>query len=166
MRPQHEIIEELVAGVRGLDSRFREFEGSIGERISRPGRRFRRFHPMMLEDMSHMISDEGDDPLALLMIASFAREDFPWLYELVSELYREIRIGDAKAIQRAGQRLRRATKMLRRGPFLDLMMDGSKESHFMAMELPHMLERFIHRYDGAKIEGLPEESDNDQKGEG
>jgi len=33
MRPHHEILEELVSGVRGLDVRFREVEGTFWSRV-------------------------------------------------------------------------------------------------------------------------------------
>ena len=33
MRPQHEILEELVTGVRGLDARFRDLEGVVRRRL-------------------------------------------------------------------------------------------------------------------------------------
>jgi hypothetical protein len=157
MRPQHEILEELVASVRGLDSRFLDLQENVSERSPRSRRKLRRMHPMMLEDMAHMASEEGDDPLALLMVAGLMRDDLPWLYELVVEVYREIRGGDAKTIQKSITRLRRVTKMLRRGPFMDMMMDDSKESHIFVMEFPHMLERFLHRYDGQKLDGPPED---------
>ncbi len=62
MRPQHEILEELVTSVRGLDGRFRDIEKSVAEQGPRSKRRrFREFHPMMMEEMAHMLSEEGDD---------------------------------------------------------------------------------------------------------
>jgi hypothetical protein len=67
MRPQHEILEELVTGVRGLDVRFRELEGAVDQGPRMRRRRFRHFHPMMFEEMAHMVSEEGDDPISLLM---------------------------------------------------------------------------------------------------
>lgn len=51
VRPQHEILEELVVSVRALDSRLREVtEG--GPLLSR--RRKMRIHPMMMMDIMHM----------------------------------------------------------------------------------------------------------------
>lgn len=165
-RPQHEILEELVAGVRGLDSRFQDIQIVVDERNPRSRRRLRRMHPMMFEDMAHMMSEEGDDPLALLMFAGNFREDLPWFYELVLEVYREIKGGDAKAIQKAIGRLRRATKMMRRGPMMDFMMDEPKEMHMLMMEFPHMIERFLHRYDVNKLDGgLERELDDAKRGE-
>jgi hypothetical protein len=78
MRPQHEILEELVTGVRGLDVRFREFEGTVSDQGSRSRRRrLRHFHPMMFEEMAQTVSEEADDPISLLMFGSLLRDDFP-----------------------------------------------------------------------------------------
>lgn len=161
IRPQHEILEELVAGVRGLDSRFGDLQKNVDERSPRSKRRLRRMHPMMFEDMAHMVSEEGDDPLALLMFAGLMRDDLPWFYELVVEAYREMKTGDSKAIQKAISRLRRVMKMLRRGPFMDMMMEDSKESHMFMMEFPHILEHFLHRYEHPELVA-PSDGDVDE----
>lgn len=141
MRPQNEIFEELVTGVRGLDSHFREIEATVSEQAPRSRRRMmRRFHPMMFEEMAHMVSEEGDDPIALLMFGGLMRDDFPWLYEIIIEAYREMKDGDPKAAQRALERLRRVTKALGGGPFMEEFGGSSKEAHMMMMELPMMLD--------------------------
>lgn len=156
MRPQHEILEELVTGVRALDSRFRELEGTVSEQSSRSRRRRMRHLPMMFEDMAHMVSEDGDDPIALLMFGGVIREDFPWLYEVLIEAYREVRDGDPKAAQRALDRLRRLIKNLGRGPFMEELGGGSKESHMMMMELPRMLDHFLHRFELRRSKALGE----------
>ncbi|WP_140637359.1 toll/interleukin-1 receptor domain-containing protein [Methylibium rhizosphaerae] len=148
-RPQHEILEELVATVRGVEGRFARLDEGLVDADFRSRRRRRPMHPMMLDDMSRMISEEGDDPIALLMFGSMVRDDLPWLYELVVEVYREVRSGDAKAAQRALDRLRRMTKMLHRGPFMEEFA-GSKESHMMIMELPRMLDHLLHRIESRR----------------
>jgi hypothetical protein len=150
LRPQHEILEELVAGVRGLDSRFQGLEGSVNERTPRSRRR-RRLHPMVFEEAIHL-SEEANDPVGLLLFAGIIKDDLPWLYELMVDVYREIKSGDPKAAQRAISRLRRVIKVTRRGPFMEFMMDDSKESHFLLMELPHMLEHMLHRLDVSPAE--------------
>ncbi len=142
-RPQHEILEELVTTVRGVEGRFAKLDDSLSD----PGyrsrrRRMRPMHPMMFEDMSHMISEEGDDPITLLMFASMIRDDLPWMAEIVTEAYREVRDGDPKAAVIAIERLRRITKMLGRGPFLE-EFGGGKEAHIMMMELPRTLEHLM-----------------------
>ena len=161
MRPHHEILEELVSGVRGLDARFRDIEGTVGEQGPRSRRRrFREFHPMMMEEMAHMVSEEGDDPIALLMFAGILREDFPWISEVMAEVYREIRDGDPKSGQKAIERLRRVVRGLGRRDFIMEFAGPSKEAHMMAMEMPRMLEHFLHRFDMRRIKG-PDEGDGD-----
>jgi len=157
MRPQHEILEELVTGVRGLDARFRDLDGAVSEQGPRSRRRrFRNFHPMMFEEVAHMVSEEGDDPISLLMFGGLLRDDFPWLYEIVIEAYREVRDGDQKAAQRAIERLRRVTKALGRGPLMEELAGPSKEAHMMMMELPMMLDHFLHRFEVRRLKGGPE----------
>jgi hypothetical protein len=156
MRPQHEILEELVTGVRGLESRFRDLEGAVADRGPRSPRRFRRIHPMMFEEIAHMVSDEGDDPVSLLMFGGLLRDDFPWLYEIIMEVYREIRSGDAKAARKAIERLHRLTRVIGRGPFMDEMMGPSKEAHMIARELPMMLDHMVHSWESRRLKSSGE----------
>jgi len=85
MRPHHEILEELVSGVRGLDARFREVEGAVAEHGPRFRKRFRHFHPMTVEEMARLVSEQDDDPISLLMFAGMFRDDFAWLAEIMSD---------------------------------------------------------------------------------
>lgn len=162
MRPQYEILEELVTGFRGLDVRFRELERMVSERGPRSRRkRLRHFHPMMFEEMTHMVSEEGDDPISLLMFGALLRDDFPWLYEIIMEAYREVRDGDLRAAHRAIERLRGVAKMMRRGPFLEEFAGASEEAHMMMMELPMMLDHFLHRFEARRTRGTGEMSRTD-----
>jgi hypothetical protein len=108
---------------------------------------------MMFEEMAHMVSEEGDDPIALLMFGGLLRDDFPWLYEVIIEAYREVRDGDPKAAQKAIERLRRVTKALGRGPFLEEFGGASKEAHMMMMDLPMVLDHFLHRFEARRLKG-------------
>ena len=143
-RPQPEILEELVATVRGFEGRFARLDESLLDVDMRSRRRRRPMHPKMLEEMSRMISDEVDDPIALLIFASTVRDDLPWFYEVVIDVYREMRSGDEEAAQRAIERLRRTAKALRRGPFLEELSSGP-DSHMVIMEIPRMIDRFLLR---------------------
>ncbi len=108
-RPQAEVLEELVAGVRGLDVRFRETLEMAPDLDYR--RRRRRLHPGMFEDMIHMthVMAEGpDDPLVLLLAASLLRDDIPWLYELGVDAYRAASQGTPAEASRAMRRFVRA----------------------------------------------------------
>ena len=161
MRPHHEILEELVSGVRGLDARFRDIEGTLAEQGPRSRRRrFREFHPMMMEEMAHMVSEEGDDPISLLMFAGLLREDFPWLSDVMVEAYRDIRDGDSKSEQRAIERLRLVFRNIGRRDFIMEFAGHSKEAHMMVMEMPRMLDHFLHRFEMRRIKG-PDDGEGD-----
>lgn len=117
---------------------------------------------MMFEEMAHMVSEEGDDPISLLMFGGLLRDDFPWFYEIIMEAYREVRSGDEKAAQRAIERLRRVTRALGRGPFMEEFAGGSKEAHMLMMDMPMMLDHFLHRFEARRLRSGPE-TDKDQE---
>lgn len=132
-------VAKLVEEMKALPSRVAERLAESGDPFRR--RRMRRIHPMMLEEMMHMSGDPGD-PVAILMAASFVREDAPWLYELAMEVYRAVKSGGAEAIEREVTRLRNISEFTMRGPFMEEFGFG-KESHIFFMEFPRMLERML-----------------------
>lgn len=112
-----------------------------------------------------MMSEDGKDPIALLLFGSMVRDDLPWLYEVIVEVYHELRSGDAKAARRAIERLRSMTKMLHRGPIMEEFA-SSKESHMMLMELPSMLDHLLHRIEPRRrlsLDDHPAETKGDEK---
>lgn len=140
-RPQPEILEELVRSVRSLDSRFREMtdEGPWGLRHQR-----RRMHLMRLHELSHMLGGKRGDPIVLLLMASFFRDEMPWMYELGIEAYRVARDGTPEEALAARRRFQKAAEMMRHGPFgpEDMGMDPrmAHMAHMMIRELDHLLE--------------------------
>jgi hypothetical protein len=155
-------LAKTMQGTRGLDVRFRDLESVVMEHGPRSRhRRFRKFHPMMFEEMAEMVSKEADDPISLLMFGGLVRDDFPWLYEVLVEVYREVRDGDAKAALRAIERLRRVTRVMGRDPFMDEMIGSSKEAHMMMMELPRMLDHFLQRFETRRLRVAPD-ADSDE----
>lgn len=136
IRPQHEILEELVVGVRSLDSRLSEFtEGSPS--ISR--RRRMKFHPMMLMDMLHMSKRSSGDSFRFIMVASLLREDMPWLYEMAMEIYRATKAGLRDEALRAKRDLRRAMEICMHGPFLEEMGLDPEMYHMLMHEIELLL---------------------------
>jgi hypothetical protein len=131
---------------------------AIGETSGNTGRRLqdmmgmrssfmsRKMHPGMLMEMTHSIGEGPDDPIQLLIHASFFREDIPWLYELALEAYRAIRGGDTAAAIPAYNRYRDAVKSLRRGPFLEMFGRDNKMMHMMHMMLMDTME-FLPSFD-------------------
>lgn len=146
MRPQHEILEELVTGVRGISSRMREFsDPDLIDRGPRYSSKKYRFHPMMLEEIMDISSENDSGSLALLMFAGLVRDEMPWLSEVLTETYRELKHANHKEAEKISLRLRRVMKSMMHGRMAESMMRGSKSNHMLAMELPHMVERIVDR---------------------
>ena len=136
------LFEEVKVMFQDLPSRV---EDRISSAVGPFGRRRgQRFHPRMFEDMMHMDVGDTDDPIGILMVASMMRDEVPWFYEIAREAYEAIKSGDAEAAERQIKRLRRLSKMLMNGPFMEEM--GNKDTHIFMMEFPRMFEHFVHRY--------------------
>lgn len=144
MRSQHEILEELVTGVRGLNSRMRDFDPEMIERERYYPRKKMPLHRNMFQEIAYLSREMGDTPTGLLLMAGCLKEDFPWLTELLTESYREIRDGGPEAAERVLYRLRRSVKHLSRSSMMREMMGSSKEAMFMMEELPMFLEMTMH----------------------
>jgi TIR domain len=146
MRPPHEILEELVTGVRGINTRIRDLEPELLDREqSFRRRKMRRIHPRMFDEMSIMVGEEGGGPLQLLMLAGFFREDMPWLAEVLLETYREIRDGHPDSIEKILSKFRRMMKHMIHSKMFFELSGGSKDSMMFAEELPMILDMVMHR---------------------
>lgn len=135
-------VAKLVEEMKSLPSRVVERLDEEGG--SSRGRKRRRFHPMMFEEMMHMVG-ETEDPVTILMAASLIRDDAPWLYEVAMEAYRVVQSGDVEGIQREIERIQRLSEMMRHGPSMMMMEFGGKDSHMMAAEFSRMLDRMLQR---------------------
>ncbi|MEK7438013.1 MAG: toll/interleukin-1 receptor domain-containing protein [Pseudomonadota bacterium] len=146
-RPQHEILEELVASVRSLDSRLREV--SDGNPDSVRHRRM-KLHPMMFREMAHMVGGEPGNPIGLLVLASMFRADMPWLYELAMEAYRASNAGLPEEAARAKRQFKRAVDVMRHGPYMEEMGVDPHMLHMLMRELDHPMTRELPAEDTPK----------------
>jgi hypothetical protein len=139
IRSQPQILEELVASVRSLESRLREVaDFASSSRSARP-RPFNIHHPAMVVDMAREIGAEPGDTLPLLMYASLFREQVPWLYELALEAHRAARSGNEAEAKESLYRLGRAVRLVRYTPvFEELAVDSDAWQFTLAT-----LERFV-----------------------
>lgn len=135
-------VAKLAEEMKALPSRVAERLAESGD-VFRP-RRMRRFHPMMFEEAMRMSGEPGD-PVAILMAASLARDEMPWLYELAMEVYRAVKAGEAEIIEREMKRLRRFSEVMMRGPFMEEFGFGGEDSRMIAMEFHRMLEHALRR---------------------
>lgn len=137
------LFEEVKVMFRDLPSRLESEIADEGRSRRRP--RIRRFHPMMIEELIHMAGGKRQDPsLGMLVIASFFRDDVPWLYELGLEAYRALKSGSPREAQQAVRTFQRAAEFAVHGPFME-EFSASKEMQMMLMEMPHMIEQFMRR---------------------
>lgn len=147
MRPQSEIMEDLVPQVRGLNGRMRDFDPDVVEREMRfKGGRLHRFHPMMIDEVVMMMSHKefpGSRDYGLLIVAGMVRESMPWVAEILVEAHREIRHSSPKQVRAIARDLRYVFKRITSSHFAEIMMGGSKHSHMLMMELPHMINRML-----------------------
>lgn len=143
-QPEDSPVAKLLEKMKSLPSRVAERLAESDEPLVRR-RRFRHFHPMMLEEMMHMAGEPGD-PVGILMAASVFRDDAPWLYELVMEVYRAVKSGDSTAIETEMARLQRFSEFTARGAFMEEFGFGrDKESYMMLREFPRMLHHMLSR---------------------
>lgn len=144
MRPQTEIMEDLVSQVRGLNGRMHDVIPEILERDMRFGKsKSRGFYPHMMEEM--MMSKESflNEEYGLLILAGALRDTMPWISEVLIEAHRELKNASPKQATKVVNDLRHTLKSMMRSRFAEVMTDGSKHSHILMMELPHMIERML-----------------------
>jgi TIR domain-containing protein len=162
VRQPHEVLEELVSGVRSLESRFKALEEAVSTLDSQKPTRLRRhgrFHPFMLSELSHMMGEKPGDPIGLLILASMLREDYPWLYEIGMEAYRTAKRGRGAETHRSMRRFMRAAEMTMRGPLSEEFGGDPRMMHMMMREIEHMIMREDAAGDGGKDEAAaPDET--------
>jgi hypothetical protein len=90
---------------------------------------------MMMMDMMHMGRGGPNDPVRLLMLTSFFREDMPWLYELAMEVYRATKAGLPEDIARARRDFRRAIEVCSHGPMGEEVGFDPEMHHMLMREL-------------------------------
>ena len=142
--PEHGALADIMSTLNELPSRIEERFSERIEPIRR--RKLRRFHPMMIEEMTHMFSMKSNDPIGVLIVASLLRDDIPWLYEIGIEAYRTAKSGTSKAAIEALRGFQRAVEGTLHGPFMEEFMLSSKDSRMMMHELPRLLEHITERY--------------------
>jgi hypothetical protein len=147
-RSTQDILEELVNNVRGLNLRMRDFDPEFRDKDRFYRQKKMRFHPAMLQELSYMAGEEDSYPISLLFLAGLIRDDLPWLAELLTESYREIRVGEPEEVERVFHRLRRLIKQFGRGGMMREMMGGSKEAMMLLEEMPMLLDMTLHHISG------------------
>ena len=136
------VLEEMKLIVRDLPLRLEQRIAEGSERAS--ARKFanRHFHPMMIEEMTHMIGRREGDPIGILIIASLVRDEFPWLYEIGLEAYHAAKGRNMDNARAALKTFRDASDATFRGPLSEMVL-GDKEAHMMMRDLPRMIHHYV-----------------------
>ena len=97
----------------------------------------------MIEELV-MVTARGEPRpgLAVLIAASFVRDEVPWLYDMAAEAYRLSLLGNTEAENRAVREFLRGWEMVTYGPFTR-ELNMSKDLHMAFRELPMLLDRFM-----------------------
>lgn len=144
MRPQTEIMEDLVSQVRGLNSRMRDFDPEVMERdIEYRERRYRDIHPKMIDELMYMSMERGELDMSLLVISGMVRERMPWIADVLVEAHREIRSGTPENAREVAHSVMRTIDFMVHSPLGEKLIGRSKSAHMLARELPHMVDRAI-----------------------
>jgi hypothetical protein len=134
------LFEEVKVMFQELSSRLELKISDAVDPIKR--KKSKRLSPMMMDEMLHYSSKLGD-PIGLLIILSYYRDDMPWLYEAGQEVYKAIKSGDALEAERAIMNFRNAIKLVNRAPMRPDHFFDSEDGYMMFKELPMLLERFL-----------------------
>jgi hypothetical protein len=110
-------------------------------------RRKMRLHPMMMEEFLHL-SKEGVEPhIPILMVLSFYKNDFPWIYEIGSETLKLLQTKrPIKEKQKAARGFLEVFEFTFRHPMMREMTMHSKEIDMMFRDAHHILEKYFDRY--------------------
>jgi hypothetical protein len=131
------LFEEIKVMFQDLPSRI----DIAAERVREPGA-LRDFHPAMIDELIHMTGRGARDPgIAALIVASFIRDDLPWLYEMGVEVYRQSLGGNRQSLGRSYRNFIHAAELATMGPF-SRELTRSKRARMLLDDLPMILRRF------------------------
>jgi hypothetical protein len=133
-------IDELKVELENLPSR-------ITNRIDPDFKRKRRFHPGMIEELFNFSRAKEEPYLDFLIMLSFIKEDYPWLYEFGLETYRKLKSAKTKAEKlQLFERYKNVFDMTRHPMMREFSSAGkSEEAYMFNREVLHVIERFLDR---------------------
>ena len=150
IRPQREVLEDLVSQVRGLGARMRDPDGGTEAGHRTRNRRLREFHPLMIEELVMTLEEIQESDKALLLIAGLVRDMAPWLSEVLVEGYRDLRTATPREMPNIARRLVQVVRLSMRTPMAERMLYDGAGAHMLINELPRLVERVLRGQVGAR----------------
>lgn len=137
------LFEEVKAMVRELPERVEERVQSVTRRS--PIRRVRRFHLKMIEELLYITNNysKNQAPFGLLMLLSYFKDDFPWIYEIGLDLYHAIRSGDDITISTAQEEMAMVFEAIQHPAFREFLRPDDEETYFLLRRMPELISRLV-----------------------
>ena len=116
----------------------------IEDRLNPDFRKKRRhMHPIMLEEIFH-VNRMKNPNLGFLMLISFLKDDFPWIYEVGLETYRNLKtVKSAKDKRELIKNFEEVLDTIKHPLFREMYGGDSEESYFIIKEMRHLFGRYI-----------------------
>jgi hypothetical protein len=137
--PSSKLFKEFQIMMEELSSKINLFDPDF-----KRGRR--KFHPMMFEEIMHMGMGKEDPNLSFLMMISFIKDDFPWIYEIGLETYRGMKSTKSKIEKKKlVEGFERALEMTGH-PVMREFYGKSDEMYMFSKDIRHFMHRYLERY--------------------
>lgn len=109
-------------------------------------RRRKRIHPMMFDEILHFEMKIEDPNISFLIMISLFKDDYPWIYEVGVETYRNLKSSKNKAEKRKSvEAFERAVELLGH-PIFREMYGESKELYMFSKDIRHVMHRFLDKF--------------------
>jgi len=132
-------IEEIRMILQENSSRIERFiEPSMDLMIAK------KFHPMMFDEILHLTSKKKNNRFGALIVLSFFRKDFPWLYDSGKELIDILKTNCAKSEKNAAiEDFKNLMEFSFEHPIMRESYRHDEKSRIYMREIPGMLMRFF-----------------------
>ena len=147
-------LEEKVSGGGALDLNvLKDFHEEL-ERLpvrvaqeltgsSRSVRKNKVIDPYVIRELTSVLSHPSNGPISLLIVLSFYRDQFPWLYEIGMEACRRATAGNWEGARAIIKDLQMMAEMSLRSPLMEELVGNRKEAYMLMEQLPFLLERVV-----------------------
>lgn len=134
------MMEELNNKINRIDPEYR--------------RNKRRFHPMIFEEIMHMGGDNENPNLTFLMMISFIKDDFPWIYEIGLETYKGLKSAKSKNEKRKLIKdFENALEMIGH-PIMREFYGKSDDMYMFSKDIRHFMLRYLDKYLNNEVASL------------
>lgn len=121
------LFEEVKVMFQDLPTRI---ERRLDPEYAPNNKRRRKISPHMMFEVMHIMGRDMPDGMHLVILTNQLRDDFPWLYEMATEVYRKLGSRDIGAIDALGAFERMIHLTMEHPIFRDIYRSKDKERSF------------------------------------